>query len=393
MSTNLEVRNIGKDLMKAPIRTLKRHPLLSISVLVSFLLLISLVYYRFSKGLGVTGLNDLAPWGLWTALKLSFVMAAGCGFTLTCMVYIFKMESFRPLVRSATLMGLLGYASFVFTLILELGWPWRIVHPIWLHNYRSILFEVAWCVILYLLILIFEVLPNIFEKFKMFTLQRIFHKLTPSFVIIGVVLSVLHQSSLGSLFVMLPYKMNHLWYSPWLGPFFIISAIFGGFALVILSELLMSTFGKRKPHMKILSNLGRYSVPFLGLYLGFKIMDVIERVGARSAFATLDIYSILFVTEIILGILFPIFLYGSKRVRLSKTGLGITASLVLLFGGVLNRLNVSVLSINHSPLGYKPNYIEFLYIPLIIMLLFGIYVILTRILPIYKSGYNVESHL
>jgi Ni/Fe-hydrogenase subunit HybB-like protein len=390
MSKKKEFGLFVKDLLKGPGLAFSHHPVFSSLFVTALIGFIVFVIYRFSFGLGITGLNDLTAWGLWTVLKLSFVVVSGCAFALTGMVYIFKMDRFRPLVRSAALIGFLGYTTFAITLIFELGWPWRIVHPIWMHNYYSILFEIAWCVMLYLTVLSLEFIPNILERFKKHKLLNLFKKATPTLVIAGVILSILHQSSLGSMFVIAPYKMNHLWFSPWLGPFFIISAVFCGFALIIVSELLMAAFDKRKPYLKLLDELGKYSVPFLGLYLGFKIFDILDRGTARRAFAAGDMHTLLFIVELGFGILLPIFLYGKPRVRSSKAGLALTATLVIVFGGILNRVNVSVIALDHSPLGYTPTFIEFIYIPLTVILVTGIYVIITRLFPIMKEGIEIK---
>ena len=382
MSTKKEIIAFGKELVRGPRLAFKHHSLTTPLFTLAIIVFLGVAYYRFKYGLGVTGINDLTAWGVWTALKLFFVVSAGCGFVLTGMVYILKMERFRPFVRSAALLGLIGYSTFALTLIFELGWPWRIIHPIWMHNYHSILFEVAWCVILYLTILTLEFVPNVFERFKMSRLLILFKKLTPAFVITGIILSVLHQSSLGSLFVVAPYKMNHLWYSPWVGPFFIISAVFCGLALIIVVELLMALFNKAKPQIDRLSVLGQYSVPILGLYLGFKIMDILERSNAREAFVRFDSHTWLWIIEIGLGILVPIILYMIPAIRNSTRGLGLTAGLVLIFGGALNRLNVSVIAVDHSPLGYTPTLVEYLYIVSITIIAAGIYIITTRLFPV-----------
>ena len=386
MENTPKSKGLFEQLIKGPGLALKHHPFFSTMFSLAFVAFLGLAIYRFVYGLGVTGLNDVTPWGIWTALKLSLVVVSGCAFTLTGMVYVFKMETFRPLVRSAALIGLLGYSTFALTLIFELGWPWRIVHPIWMHNYHSILFEVAWCVMLYLTVLTLEFVPNILERFNKSRLLKWYKKLIPSFVISGIILSVLHQSSLGSLFVMAPYKMNGLWYSPWIGPFFIISAVFSGLALVILVELLMSRFNKRQPRLSLLSKLAKYAIPFLGLYLGFKVMDILERTPAREAFAKLDMSTLLFCLEIIGGIALPLFLFSRKKVRESLKGIAFTASLILLLGGALNRLNVSVFGINHQPLGYSPTFVEYLYVPVILILVAGVFIIITRLFPIDPEG-------
>jgi len=113
--------------------------------------------FRFGFGLGVTtGLNDATPWGLWIAFKLGFVALAGGGFTLAAMVYIFHLESYRPILRRAILLALLGYGSFIVSLIFDLGLPWHIYMPIIHWQHHSVMFEIAWCVMLYFSVLILE---------------------------------------------------------------------------------------------------------------------------------------------------------------------------------------------------------------------------------------------
>lgn len=388
MSLPREMGIFFKELAKGPGAALKHHRLLTLLFVASLAAFGWIAVYRFQHGLGVTGINDETPWGIWTALKLTLVVWSGCAFVLTGMVYVFKLEGFRPLVRAAALMGLLGYSAFALILIFELGWPWRIVHPIWMHNYTSILFEIAWCVMLYLTVLSLEFMPNVFERFKMTWMYHGFKKITPALVIAGIVLSVLHQSSLGSLFVMVPYSMNPLWYTPWIGAFFIISAIFCGYAMIIACELIMARFDKRAPRMDLLTELAKFCLVFLSLYLGFKVMDILERAPARSAFVRFDTFTLLYAVEIGLGIVLPIILLSIRKVRHSRTGLGLATSLVLLFGGALNRLNVSVLSIDHSPLGYVPTVVEGLYIPTILILVAGIFIVITRLFPIFDPSEN-----
>ena len=177
---------------------------------------------RFTNGLGAaTGLTDSTPWGIWIAFKLCFVALAGGGFTLAAIVYIFHLEKCRPILRRAILMALLGYGSFIVSLIFDLGLPWHIYMPIINWQYHSVMFEIAWCVMLYFSVLTLEFSPAILEHpwFQHPVFQKILHwlhRLTLPLVIAGIVLSTLHQSSLGSLFLMMPHRVDPLWYSPWL---------------------------------------------------------------------------------------------------------------------------------------------------------------------------------
>jgi Ni/Fe-hydrogenase subunit HybB-like protein len=391
MSLVAEVKGfVFKDLIGGTRDALKHHFLATALFAVGVAAFLALAVYRMYWGLGITNVNDMTAWGLWTAFKLTCVVVSGCAFVITGMVYVLGLEKFRPLVKSAALIGLLGYSTFALTLVLELGFPYRIVHPIWMWQHHSILFEVAACVMLYLTVLSLEFTPNVFERFKMPGLLALVKKFTVALVIAGVVLSVLHQSSLGSLFIMCKHKMNHLWFSPWVGPFFIISAMYAGLALVILVELLMSRFDKRKARMDLLGPLAMISVAVLALYFGFKVMDVLARPLAREAFFAFNVYSLLFILEIGVGILLPIFLFASRKVRESKSGIGFTAALVVLFGGALNRLNVSVIALDHSPLGYMPNWIEYTMVAATLISVIGVFVIITRLFPIYGPREKAE---
>ena len=175
---------------------------------------------RFGLGLGAaTGLNDATPWGLWIALKLGFVALAGGGFTLAAMVYIFHLESFRPILRRAILLALLGYGSFIVSLIFDLGLPWHIYMPVINWQHHSVMFEIAWCVMLYFSVLVMEFGPVILEhpwfQHSLFQIAlHILHKATVPLVIAGIILSTLHQSSLGALFLIMPHRVHLLWYSP-----------------------------------------------------------------------------------------------------------------------------------------------------------------------------------
>jgi len=205
---------------------------------------------RFTSGLGAgTGLNDATPWGLWIAFKLTFVALAGGGFTFAAVVYIFHVKSYRPLLRRAILIATLGYSSFVVSLIFDLGLPWHL-HRIVNWQHHSVMFEIAWCVILYLSVLILEFSPAVLEHpwFRHPLFQRIhhwLHRLTLPLVIAGIVLSTLHQSSLGSLFLIMPHRAHPLWYSPWLPYLFFTSAIAAGMMALVVEGFLIERWFRR----------------------------------------------------------------------------------------------------------------------------------------------------
>jgi Ni/Fe-hydrogenase subunit HybB-like protein len=191
-------------------------------------------YVRFTQGLGAaTNLSDQFPWGLWIgfAILCGVGLAAG-GFTLCAIVYIFNIKEFKPIVRPAVLTAFLGYLLVIFALMFDLGRPDRIWYALIMWNPHSVMFEVAWCVMLYTTVLALEFSPVLFEGLGWMKAVRVMRAITIPLVIIGVILSTLHQSSLGSLYLIVPEKLPPLWYSSLLPVFFFLSALgFAAFAL------------------------------------------------------------------------------------------------------------------------------------------------------------------
>jgi len=195
---------------------------------------------RFGWGLGAsTNLSDGFPWGIWIGFDVlvGVGLAAG-GFTITATVHLFNLERFRPIVRPTVLTAFLGYLLVVIGLLFDLGRPYRIWHPLIMWNPHSVMFEVAWCVMLYNTVLALEFSPMVLERLNLKTPLKIVRTITVPVVIAGVILSTLHQSSLGTLYVILPDKLHGFWYTPWLPVFFFLSAIAAGLSMVILESFL-----------------------------------------------------------------------------------------------------------------------------------------------------------
>ncbi len=193
---------------------------------------------RFVKGLGAaTNLSDQFPWGLWVGFDVvcGVGLAAG-GFTLAAIVYIFHAKRFYPVLRPSILTAFLGYSLVAVALLFDLGKPYNIWHPLVMWNPHSVMFEVAWCVTLYLTVLALEFSPVVFERFQLHRPLRVVKAVTIPLVIAGVLLSTLHQSSLGSLYLIVPEKLYPYWYSPLLPVFFFISAVSVGLAMVIFES-------------------------------------------------------------------------------------------------------------------------------------------------------------
>jgi Ni/Fe-hydrogenase subunit HybB-like protein len=222
-------------MMTQPKRARARIPLaaLILGILVGFGALTAL--YRYIRGIGpMSNLSDAYPWGLWISFDLLCGVALGAGaFMMAATVYILGVERYRPILRPAILTGFLGYVMVVLALLVDLGRPERIWHLMIYWNPHSVLFEVGWCVMLYTTVLALEFSPLVFERLGLKTPLKLIHAITVPLVILGVVLSTLHQSSLGSMFLAMPSKLNPLWYSALLPVFFFVSAAAVGLAMVI----------------------------------------------------------------------------------------------------------------------------------------------------------------
>jgi Ni/Fe-hydrogenase subunit HybB-like protein len=307
---------------------------------VLFLAFCAVTVIRYTKGLGaVTNLSDQFPWGLWIGFDLlcGVGLAAGA-FTLTAVVHLFNLKRFEPIVRPTILTGFLGYSFVIVALLLDLGQPWRIWHAIVYWNTHSVMFEVAWCVMLYTTVLAVEFSPVVFERFGFHAPARLIHRLITPLVILGVLLSTLHQSSLGSLYLIVPSKLHPLWYSPMLPLYFYISAIGAGIGMVILESYLSKRAFHRHLEMDLLEPLARGMVVALGIY-GLVRLQGIAR---NHAFGTLGSYEgRMFLVEFILGVVLPVILMSFRRLRTDPDWL-VGGAFLAVLGFVMNRLNVSI---------------------------------------------------
>jgi Ni/Fe-hydrogenase subunit HybB-like protein len=313
---------------------------------------IGIILLRFIYGLGaVTNLSDRFPWGLWIGFDVmtGVALAAG-GFVITAAVHIFGLKRFEPLVRPAVLTGLLGYLLVVAGLMVDLGRPYNVWRPLAHWQHHSVLWEVGLCVTFYTLVLFIEFQPVILERLNRVTwitnrlptvaLYRGLKKVSIVFIILGVVLSTLHQSSLGSLFVLLPTKLSPLWYSLYLPVFFWISAVAAGLAVPIIESTLSAKAFKRGLELNLLADLARAAAVILLIYLVVRGTDLAVR-GAWPLLFEPTLQAGAFWAEIGLGVIVPTILFAFKPWRYNSRALFSGALLIVLFGIVLNRLNVS----------------------------------------------------
>lgn len=295
---------------------------------------------RFVFGLGATtNLTDGVPWGFWIGFDVmgGVALAAG-GFVLTAFVYIFKREELHPIVRPAVLTAFLGYLAVIFGLLFDLGLPWNIWHMIVWWNPHSPLFEVGWCVMLYTSVLALEFLPVPLEDQPRWqNIYRFLTKMRIPLVITGISLSTLHQSSLGTLFTIMPYRVHPLWYSPILPILFFLSAVMLGLFMVTFESETTSWIYKKRPETHLLAKLNKATPFIIGLYLLVRFGDLAIR-GQLGVLAEGGWQVGMFWVEILAFMALPLLLMAIPKAR-NNTNLLWTASWLGVFGVVLNRIN------------------------------------------------------
>ncbi|MEN8151649.1 MAG: NrfD/PsrC family molybdoenzyme membrane anchor subunit [Planctomycetota bacterium] len=340
-------------------------------------------YVRFFEGIGAaSGLTDARPWGIWVAFDvLCGVGLAAGGFTITAAVHLFGLKHLKPIVRPAVLTAFLGYTLVSAGLIFDLGKPWNIWHPVIMWNHHSVMFEVAWCVMLYSTVMALEFSPVVFERFGWAKPLKIVHKFTIPLVLAGVLLSTMHQSSLGTVFLIAPSKVHPLWYSTALPIFFFVSAVAVGLSMVIFESYLSFRFLGHRLKPQVLGSLARGSVVVLSLYFVMRAFDLVFR-GAVGHLFEAGIEAPLFAAELGLGVLLPIFLFASERVRNSRRGLFIAATLVVL-GFVLGRLNVGLTAFDASQGTYFPSFLELSITVMLVVIGFVTFGLAAKHLPIF----------
>lgn len=333
------------------------------------LLVIGLVsaFEVLSRGLGATNLTDSVPWGLWITIDLSAIALGAGAFTLSAVVYLFRLKHFQPIVRLAIFVGFIGYTAALLTLIMDIGRPDRFYHP-WLYwNVHSVLWEITWCITLYLLIMVLEFAPVVTDL-PFFTrwpwlrrLTHTLHKAAPLFAVLGLGISLLHQSSLGATYGIL--RSRPIWFKPSMPIMFIISAVAVGPSLpVAIAYLVEWISGKKTVPHNLLHTIARFSGFGLLAYLYIKMWDLaaVTYYGrspqVNQAFAMLNDqtpYGFGFwVVEVIIGILLPVILFLAPRFNRRPIYL-VLGALLAVIGVVANRWNVTVSGLT-VPLSYSP---------------------------------------
>jgi Ni/Fe-hydrogenase subunit HybB-like protein len=357
---------------------------------------------RFTKGIGaVTNLDNNNPWGLWIGFDLlcGVSLAAG-GYMTSSACYVFGLKKYHSAVRPAILTAFLGYALVVFALNYDVGRFWKLPYPIFYsQGTSSLLFEVGLCVFLYLTVLFVETTPAAFEWLGFKKIRSYVMRLTLVLTIFGVVLSTLHQSSLGALFLIAPSKLHPLWYSGYLHVYFFISSMFAGLSMVIFEGTLAHKWLHHKmdeTHLAesrgVVLGFGKAASFIMMGYVGIKIIGL--AVDNNWHYLTTG-WGLWYLLELIGFVLFPAILY-SVGSREKNTKLIRIAAIWTVLGIVLNRLNVSLIAFNwHLPSAdrYFPSFMEFFITIFIITLGVVVYKFAVTKMPIlYEHPEYKEDH-
>ena len=299
------------------------------------------------KGLSVTNLSDLVPWGLWITIDLSAIALSAGAFMLCAVVYLLGLKQYEPVARTATFIGLIGYSMALLTLLLDIGRPDRFWHALVYWNTHSLLWEVSMCLTLYLCVLLLETAPLIGRTEWMQTRfpwiankMMSIHHFAPFLALLGLGLSMLHQSSLGATYGVLIARP--IWYKPGLSVLFMFSAMVGGPALTVF---ITKVSGRLSPRAKVDDSLLEKITLFIGWalvgYIYFRFWDAFSMTytyepGRSESLSMMTSGPLAFnflVGEMLLGAIVPAILLLVPRFR--KSWIAQVVALILVVGGVV----------------------------------------------------------
>jgi Ni/Fe-hydrogenase subunit HybB-like protein len=352
---------------------------------------------RYFQGLGaVSNLSDTFPWGIWIGFDcLCGVMLAAGAFVVTGAVYLLDIKRLHCIARPAVLTAFLGYVLFIVGLLVDLGRPWFIWHQLMYMNPHSVMFEVGFCVMFYTTVLMFEFSAAVLERFNLAVPLKIIRACMIPLVILGILLSTLHQSSLGSLYLIMPEKLHPFWYSPALPFFFFISAVCVGLAMTIFESSLSSRAFGRQLELPVIQELGAILYVALWVYALLRFEDYFHR-GQLGNILRPSYEAYFLWAELLMALIIPLFILSFRKARLSGTWLYV-ASCITLLGFVTNRLNVALTGLEGSSgVHYFPKWTEASITAMIIAMGFFIFAMAVKYLPIFEDehhGLPQDSHV
>ncbi len=314
--------------------------------------------WRLLTGLGsATNLTDGYPWGIWIGFDFTLIAFAGTGFTMAAVVHVLRLKQFEDAVRPAILAGLVGYVSVLLLLVIDLGRPDRFYHFILFWNMHSPLFEISWCVLLYTTVLLIETSPFLLERIQNRFLLKLTQKIMLPVTILGVTLSSLHQSTLGTLYLNMPHRLNQLWYTPILPLLFFTSSVMAGLSLAILAYKASNHLRGRPVKPGVARGLGKGIAGVGVFYLLLKLGDIILA-GEFSHLLAFDRASALMGLELGAGVILPILLFLSPATRDRRIA-QIGGPVLVLFGVLLNRFDATMfMQVFPAGITYSPHILE-----------------------------------
>lgn len=316
---------------------------------------------RLLVGMGsTTALNDSVPWGIWIGFDFVMIAFSGAGFTMAAVGHVFHQTKYHDAVRPAILTGFLGYVSVLLLLVLDLGRPDRFYSFILNWNIHSPLFEVSCCILLYSTVLFIESSPFVLERLHWKKPLRWLHRAMLPVAIIGVTLSSLHQSTLGTLYLNMPHRLNELWYTPILPLLFFISSVMAGLAVAVIAYVAAKRIGGQEVKSEVVNGLATAVGWVTLLYLLVKLAEMLVA-GKMGALLSFDPMSRLMWLELGLGALVPAFLLLAPAWRKYPASRWIGLALVL-FGVLANRFNATLFAQTppSGPAAYTPHILEWL---------------------------------
>ncbi|MFB3916526.1 MAG: NrfD/PsrC family molybdoenzyme membrane anchor subunit [Terriglobales bacterium] len=319
-------------------------------------------YLRFFKGWqAATNLSDAQPWGMWVGVAtLGGVALSAGGFAIAAAVYLLGMERYRPVARVSVVISFLGYLTVCVGYAYELGLPWRFWHPLVYWNFRSVLFDVSMCIITYTTVLALEFAPQLLERLPWawaHKLAHLQHKFVIALVLAGTLLSSMHQSFLGGLFLIMKGHIYPLWYSQYVHTMFYLSAIPAGICVVIMAIYLSMRSLNVKFDYAILVEMAKLTVPLVAIYAAFRAVDLITNGGYHYLFKWRS-ETAYFWLEILLMIVLPIIGFTQPKVLNNPVYLYWTAAIQVM-GAITNRINVSITAMEYAThANYVPKWPE-----------------------------------
>lgn len=347
---------------------------------------------RLVLGLGATtNLSDSYSWGIWIGFDFGLIALAGAGFTMAAVGHILRRHEYHAAVRPALLAGLVGYVAVLLLLVLDLGRPDRFYNFILFWNPHSPLFEVSWCILLYTTVLVIETSPFIVEKLRWRRIQklpRLLERIMLPVAILGVTLSTLHQSTLGTLYLNMPYRLHALWYTPLLPLMFLISAVMAGLSMAAVAYWLAARMARRPMDTRVVTGLARWAAIVALIYLTLKVGEVIVAGEIGLALAATS-FAALWWIELLLCVALPALLILWPGKGLRRTGAGLA---LILLGVLLNRFDATMFAqLLPEGASYSPHLIEWLTTAGILAAAALAWMLGVRLLNIFDAGTHSEA--